>query len=104
MAVEHPPVGIFWHRDLPPVEAEPMGEHTIEASSSRVPDKIANRDALWSRCKEDLTAKTRGRLEEEIVRLGGRYAHVLDERIDTRHDPVTGEAWLHGQFNYMLYR
>jgi hypothetical protein len=38
------------------------------------------------------------------VRLGGHYAHVLDESIDSRHDGVTSEAWLHGRFTYMLYR
>ena len=44
------------------------------------------------------------RLREEIDRLGGRYAHVLDESIDTRHNAATGEAWLQGRFTYMLYR
>ena len=48
--------------------------------------------------------QTRERLAEEIARLGGRYAHVLGESIGTRHDAVTGEAWLHGRFTYMLYR
>jgi hypothetical protein len=47
---------------------------------------------------------TNDRLIEEIARLGGRYAHVLDESIDTKHDPRTGEAWLYGRFTYMLYR
>jgi len=37
------------------------------------------------------------RLEEEICRLGGHYAHVLDESIEK------GEAWLHGRFTYMLF-
>jgi hypothetical protein len=48
-------------------------------------------------------AKAGKRLREEIVRLGGRYAHVLDESIDARHDPPSGEAWLAGRFTYMLY-
>jgi hypothetical protein len=47
---------------------------------------------------------TRDRLTEEVARLGGRYAHVLDESIGTKHDPISGEAWLHGRFTYMLYR
>jgi len=29
---------------------------------------------------------------------------VLDESVDSRHDPVTGQAWLHGRFNYVLYK
>lgn len=49
-------------------------------------------------------AQARTRLEQEVVRLGGHFAHVLDESIDSRHDETTGEAWLHGCFTYMLYR
>jgi hypothetical protein len=43
-------------------------------------------------------------LQQEVLRLGGDYAHVLDEYVDSRHDNVTGETWLHGRFAYMLYR
>jgi hypothetical protein len=28
---------IYWHRELPPVDAEPVGEHIVEATSNRVP-------------------------------------------------------------------
>jgi hypothetical protein len=49
-------------------------------------------------------ANTRERLCEEVARLGGRYAHVLHESIEPRHNASTGEAWLHGCFTYMLYR
>lgn len=49
-------------------------------------------------------AETATRLEQEILRLGGHYAHVLGESIDTRHDGATSESWLHGRFTYMLYR
>ena len=95
---------VYWHRDLPPLRVEAMGEHTIEATSDRVPDTIAQRDELWGHCEDDLMARTRTRLEQEVARLGGHYAHVLDESIDTRHDDASGEAWLHGRFTYMLYR
>ncbi len=44
-----------------------------------------------------------GRLEQEVTRLGGDYAHVLDESIESRHDDATRETWLHGQFKYVLY-
>src|SRR5580765_4406712 len=27
---------VYWHRELPPLDAEPMGEHTVEANSMRV--------------------------------------------------------------------
>ena len=44
------------------------------------------------------------RMTQELRRFGGRFAHVLDESIDSRHDGATGEAWLHGRFTYVLYR
>ena len=103
-AVDGDPRVIFWHRDLPPLQAESIGSHTLEANSGRVPGTIAHRDELWTRCEEELMAETRRRLGEEIVRLGGRYAHVLEEAIETRHDDAAGEAWLHGRFGYTLYR
>jgi hypothetical protein len=95
---------LYWHRELPPLGAEALGEHTLEAASVRVPDTIARRDELWERCTDDLQARIDDRLHAEIRRLGGRYAHVLNESIDTKHDASTGEAWLHGQFTYVLYR
>jgi hypothetical protein len=95
---------IYWHRDLPPLAAEVLGEHVVEASSARVPSTLAYRDELWTRCHADLMAQARARLEQEVARLGGRYAHVLDESIEPHHDAATGDAWLQGRFTYMLYR
>ncbi|HYN06758.1 MAG TPA: hypothetical protein VES67_05175 [Vicinamibacterales bacterium] len=69
---------VYWHRELPPVTAELIADHTVEATSGRVAGTLSHRDELWQRC--------------------------YDELIDTRHDEATGEAWLHGQFSYMLYR
>jgi hypothetical protein len=94
---------VFWHRELPPPEADAIGEHTLEASSDRVPDAIAHREELWNHCNDTLMVQTNQRLRDEIARLGGRYAHVLSESIDTKHDATTGQAWLHGRFTYMLY-
>jgi hypothetical protein len=94
---------IFWHRELPPLDAEYIGEHMIEAASARVPSTLAHRDELWDVCYEDLMARACARLEQEVVRLGGSYAHVLDESVVSHHDDVTGETWLHGSFTYMLY-
>ena len=95
---------VYWHRELPPLNAEALGEHTLEAISDRVPDTIAHREELWNQCKDDLMVHAHNRLVDEISRLGGRYAHVLEEAIDTKRDAVAGEAWLHGRFTYMLYR
>jgi hypothetical protein len=95
---------VYWHRELPPLDAEAVGEHIIEATSGRVPGTLVHRDELWSQCYEDLMAQVRIRLEQEIARLGGDYAHVLDESVESKHDAATGEVWLHGSLTYMLYR
>jgi hypothetical protein len=95
---------VYWHRDLPPLDAELIAEHTVEADSSRVPGTIAHRDELWDQCYRDLMANAESRLVQEVDRLGGHFAHVHDEAIDPRHDDAAGETWLHGRFNYMLYR
>ena len=102
--LDESPKTVFWHRELPPLKAEPMGEHTIEATSGPVSGTLSHRDALWDRCHVDLMTHTRLRLEQEMARLGGDYAHVLTERIDPHHDEAKGEAWLQGRFTYVLYR
>jgi hypothetical protein len=95
---------VYWHRELPPRDAEMMGEHTVEATSFRVPGTIDHRDELWDRCYDDLMAQTNLRLKQEITRLGGHFAHILDESVDSMHDDRSGETWLHGCFSYALYR
>ena len=83
---------VYWHRELPPMEADLIAEHTVEANSSRVAGTIAHRDELWNRCYEELMANAESRLIQEVVRLGGHYAHVYDEAIDPKHDDAAGEA------------
>jgi hypothetical protein len=95
---------IYWHRDLPPVDAEMLGEHVLEANSSRVHASFAYRDEAWESCYRDLMEQTHTRLKQEIDRLGGHYAHIVDESVLSRRDDATGSAWLHGRFTYMLYR
>ena len=95
---------IYWHRELPPLDAEALDEHTVEATSDRVPGTLAHRDDLWDRCYGELMSQARLRLQQEVARLHGDFAHVFDEAIDTRHDDAKGEAWLHGRFGYVLYR
>ena len=95
---------IYWHRELPPADAEIIGEHILEATSARVSGTLAHRDELWDRCYGELLENTRERFSQEIQRLGGDYAHVLEESIDSRHDDASGETWLHGRFTYVLYR
>ena len=98
------PKVIYWHRELPPPDGEVMHEHVVEATSERVSGAIEHHGELWHRCYVGLMEHTRLRLEQEVRRLGGAYAHVLDEHIDSRRDDATGESWLHGRFNYVLYR
>ena len=102
MAVAHESKVIFWHRDLPPLDAESIGEHVVEASSRRVKGDLAHRDELWDRCYDDLMGRLRHRSYQEIERPGGHYAHVLEEFIDSRRDDASGEAWLHGRCTCML--
>lgn len=95
---------ICWHRELPPLDAQPMDEHVVEATSSRVPNSLSHRDEFWDRCHAELMRNASTRLAQEVERLGGDCAHVLHESIESRTNDQTGEAWLHGTFTYMLYR
>jgi len=95
---------IYWHRELPPVDAQMMGEHVVEATGARVAGSLAHRDELWNQRYEELMVLVRARIEQEVARLGGAYAHVLSESVDSKHDDLNGQAWLHGRFTYMLYR
>ena len=95
---------VYWHRSLPPRDAELIGDHTIEAESTQVSGTLAHRDDLWDECYRDLMATAESRLAQEVARLDGHSAHVHDESITTRRNDATGQAWLHGRFDYMLYR
>ena len=52
----------------------------------------AHRDELRNQCFEDLMVQVRHRLEEDVLRLGSAYAHVLNESIDSKHDDRS-QAW-----------
>ena len=93
---------VYWHRELPPLDGTMLGEHVIEATSHHVQHTLAHRDELWDECYRDLMQETNRRIEQEVSRLSGRYAHVLNESIDTRHNDVSGESWLRGRFTYTL--
>lgn len=95
---------VYWHLELPPRDAEVCGDGVVEATSARVPGTLAHRDELWERCLVDLMTQARSRLEQEVVRQGGDYAHVLSEAIVPRRNDATGQAWLHGTFGYTWFR
>ena len=99
-----PTTSVFWHRELPPINAELMAEHSADANSSRVPGTLAHRDELWDQCYQELMVNAGSRISDEVARLGGDYAHVHSASLGAKHDDVAGEAWLHGQFTYRLYR
>jgi hypothetical protein len=101
---DNPSKVVYWHRELPPFDAEVLGEHTIEATSDRVHGTLSHGHELWDRCFDRLMTATRERVEQEVARLGGHYAHILDESIDPRRDEANDEAWLHGRFTYVLSR
>ena len=95
---------VYWHRELPPLEGEILHEHVLEATSDRVSGSIERDGELWDRCHAVLLQHATDRLAQEVARLGGHYAHVLDEHIDSRSDDMTNESWLRGRFDYVLYR
>lgn len=96
---------VYWHRQLPPLDAEAVDQHTVEADSAHVLGQFLHRDdRLWESCEQNLTREAGRRLDQELDRLGGRYARILDERIEPKFDDAHGEAWLHGRYTYMLYR
>ena len=95
---------VYWHRELPPLDAELVAEHTVEANSGHVAGTVEHRDELWDRCYRELMTNAEARLAQEVARLGGHFAHVLDEAVDVKHDDPAGEVWLHGRFSYSLYR
>ena len=74
------------------------------ASLCRIGRTIERHGELWHHCYVALMEQTQLRLEQEVRRLGGNYAHVLAEHIDSRRDEANGQSWLHGRFNYVLYR
>jgi len=94
----------YWHSELPPIAAEQRGEHVVEATSGRVQGQLTQRSDLWDRCHDDLMARLDERLRQEVARLGGHYAHVLEESIDSCRDDATGEAWLYARVRYTLLR
>lgn len=95
---------LFWHRDLPPLDADPVDTHVLEAVSDRVAGSIDRHGEGWDACHASLMARAAERLLQELDRLGGDYAHVIDEHVDGRRDDATAESWLHGRFEYVLYR
>ena len=59
---------VYWHRELPPLYAEPLGEHIVEADSMRVVGNLAHRGDLWDRCYQGVPApSTRQRSRSRLA-------------------------------------
>jgi hypothetical protein len=95
---------VYWHLQLPPLTAEAIAEHTLEASSRHVQATFSRCDEAWGLCYGDVMRQARARLAQEVARLGGDYARVTEEMIWPQHDDAVGEDWLYGRFTYVLYR
>jgi hypothetical protein len=95
---------VFWHRELPPLDGEPAGEYVVEAASDRTAGSIERHGDSWHGCYASLMQHATERLEQEVRRLGGHYAHILEEHVESHRDDVTNESWLKGRFSYVLYR
>lgn len=94
---------IFWRRELPPLSEQIEGEHEVEAESPRLHCDYGNRQALWGTCYPLLLEQAEKRISEEVARLGGSCAHVLDEAITAKLDDAQAEFALHGRFRYVMY-
>lgn len=103
IAAEAPRV-VYWHRELPPLDTRPFADNVVEADSGRIAGTLAHRDELWNRCYLELMATAEKRLQQEVARLGGGFAHVYAEQIDPKRNDASGEAWLHGRFRFTLCR
>ena len=99
-----PPKVVYWHRELPPLDTWPLADHIVEANSARIAGTLAHRDELWNQCYRELMKIAEKRVEQEVERLGGGFAHVYAAQIDPRRDDAAGEAWLHGRFRFTLCR
>jgi hypothetical protein len=95
---------IYWHRELPPLSEQVEGEHAVQAASDWVPYTLCTRDELWAACHGNLMAHVSERIAQEIRRLQGSCAHILEEDIKPKVDNTAGRYRLEGTFSYVLYR
>ena len=97
------PKVVYWRRDLPPLRDESIGEQEVQARSASVALSSVEHDQLWADCYPNLLQAASERITQEVLRLHGSCAHVLDEKIEAKTSYATGEYWLEGRFTYVLY-
>lgn len=95
---------IYWRRELPPLREQIEGEHEIDANSPLVHyDSGSARQLLWGACYPQLLEAAETRMVQEVARLGGSCAHVVDEVITAKVDDANAGFSLHGRFRYVMY-
>jgi len=94
---------VYWRRELPPLSEQIEGEHELEADSPSVHQDIGERQLLWGRCYPKLLEAAERRILQEVERLGGTCAHVVDEVITAKADDANAQFALHGVFRYVMY-
>lgn len=97
------PKVVYWHRDLPPVAAEPVSEDEVEASGPHHPIGTDEQE-LWARSREALLATAERRIAQEVTMKGGTFAHVSDDHVEAHSDHTIGESWLRGRYSFVIYR
>jgi len=85
---------VYWRRELPPLSEQIEGEHQVEATSELVFNDFAHRTELWNRCYPSLVEQAERRIVQEVQRLGGSCAHVVDEAIKAKLDDAPGRLRL----------
>ena len=56
------PADICWHRDLPPLDAVAVAEHTVEADSARVTASSWDRHLTWTCASKEPSKYAAGEL------------------------------------------
>ena len=101
MPAPRPSIGIVsCRRSMPSRSASTSSKPTACMSSAVLPTA----ESSGIRCYQDLMARLEERLHQEAARLGGHYAHVHEESIDSKHDDRSGDVWLRGRLKYLLLR
>jgi len=80
------------------------GTYEVEAESPRIDYDLTHRSELWKQSYPPLLEAAERRATQELVRLGGSCAHIIDEQIVAKIDDTTGTFWLHGGFRFVMYR
>lgn len=94
---------VYWRRELPPLSEQIEGEHDLEAESPHLHYELGDRQLMWSKCYPLLLEQAESRIRQELTRLHGSCAHVVDEQITAKVDDAQSLFWLRGRFQFVMY-